>query len=335
MPLIISSLERAGIRRDNIKVIIALGGHRPMTRQDMVKKLGEDTVRTIQIINHSPFRNDLVFVGFSSSGYPIKVHPDFAAADLKLSVGCIVPHSGAGFSGGAKCVIPGIASIDTLVSNHSANYNEVNGKKYSLNNIGNPDCNLRLDMEEIAHQAGLEFIVNVVVNSKLMISGLFAGDPVNAHRTACLFARKVYSTKIIHDADILILNAFPKDTEYTQIMNAFTVLGANPGKQIPNKSSIIVLATAAAEGAGYHAVNGPGMPLFITHDNCIPPLELAGIKTIIYSTGVSPLDIKQFCAQNPPVLYNNWDVLLKFLINEKGNHAKVAIYPLASIQFGE
>jgi nickel-dependent lactate racemase len=328
--LVIEKLKKAGIHQEDITFFISLGAHRPMTKQDMIKKLGKNIVATFQVLNHNPFDN-LIYLGKSKMGHPISINRHFMENDLKISIGCILPHSLAGFGGGAKNIIPGVGGIDTLSANHSSAFYEKDKQKVPHYWIGEPENPLREDMEDIARKVGTVFIINAVLNSKMEIAGIFAGDLVKAHRAGAQFARKVYSTKVILEADIIILNAYPKDTEFGQIINVFNVLGNQPKKFISNKDNIIILATAASEGAGFHSLLGPGTKMFVPYDTMIPPKTISDITTWIYSPNLSIAEIKAYFVELPS-FYNNWEIVLKDLISRFGEKAKVAIYPYSCIQ---
>jgi len=117
LPLIMDELKRAGIKEKDVRIIVSLGAHRPMLREDLIKKVGENTWNLVAIFNHHPFEN-LVNLGTSSRGTPIHINKEFMDADIKIGIGCIVPHTYAGFGGGGKIVLPGISGIDTLEANH-------------------------------------------------------------------------------------------------------------------------------------------------------------------------------------------------------------------------
>ena len=122
-----------------------------------------------------------------------------------------MPHPYMGFSGGAKLVVPGLAGIETLRSNHLPAVTGISG------GLGDPEVDARKDIEEIGLRVGLNFTCNVVVNSRRDIAGLFCGHPVISHRAAARFCQNVYATSV-HNCpyDVLLLNAYPKDTELLQ-----------------------------------------------------------------------------------------------------------------------
>ncbi len=325
LKLIIKRLNSSGIETKDIFIIFCLGAHRPLTKQDMIKKIGGNLISKVQVFNHNPYE-DLVSMGKSKINHPISINRRFTEADLKISVGCIIPHHRAGFAGGAKNIIPGIGGMDTLYANHSY------GPAFL--GSGNPDNPLRLDMEDISRRVGLDFIVNVVFNTQLEVAGLFAGDLLKAHRAGCIFASNTYQTEIVEDADVVILNTYPKDTDFVQIITAFNVVGKHPEKFFRGDNSTIIVTSACTEGAGHHGLIGPGMRLFGPYDSKVPPRSMNDKETWIYSPSLSVSEIRQFFVSTPPPLYNNWYLLLDDLCSRHGEKAKVAVYPLACIQMG-
>ena len=166
------------------------------------------------------------------------------------------------------------------------------------------------------------------------VADAYAGHFIQAHRAACASAMNSLKTSLVENADITISSAFPKDTEYSQIGTSFAVLGHHKERCV-KKDGTIVCMTAASEGPGFHSLFGPGMSLFSPHDDNIPPLELHGTQTLIYSDGVTQIDIKQFYRGQPPVINSSWDEVLKQLMEKfEGKKPVVAIYPMGAIQIG-
>jgi len=127
------------------------------------------------------------------------------SCDLKISLGAMMPHFGYGFGGGSKMLLPGVAGIDSITHNHKIM--EGTGPGQVVENIR------RLDSEEAARMAGLDFVINGFMNSDSDVSGLVCGDLVEAHREGVEYARKHYATEIIEDADIVIGNGYPMANE--------------------------------------------------------------------------------------------------------------------------
>ncbi len=138
--IVIDELLEAGVAKENIWFIAALGGHGPMVREDFIRKLGEDIVDTFEIYNHNVFYNH-VYLGTTSNGIPVEINQDVMTAEYKIAIGTMMPHSFYGFSGGAKSILPGIAFMNTIIENHSFT-------SPSEFNMGNPDTRIRKDAEE-------------------------------------------------------------------------------------------------------------------------------------------------------------------------------------------
>lgn len=332
LPIVIRKLVNAGMEYSQIKVLVALGGHRPMTRQEMQIKVGKWVMDHVAVLNHSPFSADLVEI--PDDDQIIKINKNFMDADLRIAVGCIVPHTLAGFSGGAKAVIPGIGGIETLRSNHTLVFADKGSSMSFKTSTCNPDNPMRKNMEHIVGKVGLHFIVNVVLNHRMEVADAYAGHFIEAHRAACASAMKGLQTPLVENADITISSAFPKDTEYSQIGTCFAVLGHYKERCV-KKDGTIVCMTAASEGSGFHSLFGPGMVLFSPHDDNIPPLELHGTETLIYSDGVTQIDIRQFYREEAPYVHKDWEEILEKLIQKyEGEKPVVAIYPMGAIQIG-
>ena len=129
IPLVLKELYQAGITDRQISFVAATGAHRPMIREDFVKKLGKEIVEKFPVYTHNPFgtMGSLKKLGRTSRGTPVEVNREVAEADLKIGIGCIIPHSLAGFTGGGKIILPGCSSIESIMYNHE----EVAGGKPS------------------------------------------------------------------------------------------------------------------------------------------------------------------------------------------------------------
>ncbi len=220
VPYILAELKEGGVKDEGIRFVSALGGHGAMKLMDFEKKLGRETLRKYPAYNHNPFEN-CTFVGRTTRGTPISINSEVMSCDLKIAVGAIVPHPTAGFGGGGKLILPGVAHADTIWANH----HDVGGRGQPTkdNPLGNLDPSigfgkveanvLRLDMEEAARLAGLDVIVNAVVNLYRETVGLFVGDVVAAHREGVKLARRIYATDSPPKGDIVVVNAYAKANE--------------------------------------------------------------------------------------------------------------------------
>ncbi len=213
VPFVLAEIHEGGIRDDQIRFLCAPGSHRPLSMPDFVAKLGADVVARYPVYNHNNYEN-LVYVGTTSRGTPVHVNREYASCDLRLAIGSIIPHQSAGFGAGGKIILPGIAGIETIESHHKTMRKE----PYAANvGVGKMNGNaFRLDLEEAARLAGLQFKVDCVLNNRREVVGLFAGDFVAEHRAGVRLAREVYHTNFIGDADVLVSNAYPDEHQFNR-----------------------------------------------------------------------------------------------------------------------
>jgi len=329
VPLIIAELETAGILKENIRILMSIGAHRPMHRSDLIKKLGKGVYYEMVIHQHHPFEN-ILDLGVSSRGTPIHINKLFMEADIKVGVGCIMPHPYAGFSGGGKIVLPGLSGIDSLERNHLP---AVTGLESGLGMIdGNEN---REDIEEIARTVGLDMIANVVVASRRRTAACFVGDPVDAHRRGVNFATSVYCTKIPKEKfDVAILNAYPKDTDLIQASNAFNIFLSGK-REIVKRSGLMILIAASPEGAGFHSLQGVGMRLFEKIDTTPFMRELFEERKLwIFSPCLSKGDVAQYFYDQNVILFRSWESLLHKLKSEF-RECRVVVFPHSSVQLAD
>lgn len=208
---LIDLLKEYGVKSSQIEVIFALGSHRPMTEAEMIKKIGQKCYDKVVTINHE-YDNDekLVILGKTSQGTQVIINKAFYEADVKICIGNIIPQFIAGWSGGAKIIQPGISGKDTTARVH------LNGSLDWPQRLGNPENNIRLDMEEIARIAGVDFIINTILNLQNDIVHVVAGDVVKAHRVGVTYAREIYESRIAKQADIVIAGTYPANKDMWQ-----------------------------------------------------------------------------------------------------------------------
>jgi len=117
LPFVLKELQTTHNEAKKVRIIMSLGAHRPMLRDELILKLGKEIWESCEILNHHPFEN-LAYLGKSSMGTPIYINKFYLEAEVKIALGCVLPHVYAGFGGGAKLIVPGIAGIETLQANH-------------------------------------------------------------------------------------------------------------------------------------------------------------------------------------------------------------------------
>ena len=319
---LIRRLEKAGVDLDDVRVVMAVGMHIPMLKEGIVKKLGQAAVDRLDVHNNYPHDN-VVDLGVSDRGTPVRICRHFAESDLRIGIGTIIPHGAPGFSGGAKVVVPGVASLETVAALH------LPGRlKTAVLDVDHNE--FRAEIEHIVRdRVGLDCIVNAVTNPRREITGLFVGDMIGAHRAGVQLARKVYATEMPSEpVDIAICNAYPKDTECLQKFAALNVLSSCP-RPVVKEGGTIVMISASPEGRGYHALFGSGMrydPVQRQQDGEERYQIMPGKSLILYSPWVSKGDARGI------VLFRQWDSLVDHLRRQHGDRATVAVFPCGSIQ---
>ena len=202
---VIAELRAAGVPKENIWFIIALGTHGVMYRTEFVRKLGEEIVENYEVHNHNLFFNH-VFVGNTTNNVPVEINADVMSADYKIAIGTTMAHSYYGFSGGAKCILPGVSSLRTIMRNHSFTTT-------TEFNMGNPHTLMRSDAEQAARMMGLDFKIDAILNGHAQICNLFAGDFEAEIQHAAAYAAEHYAAKFVPDCDVVIANNYFKPAE--------------------------------------------------------------------------------------------------------------------------
>jgi len=209
IPVILEELYNAGLRPGQIKIIIACGTHRQMTEQEIEEKYSRELMNEIEIVNHNFLDlNNLVNKGVTRRGTRIFVNKEFLQADIRIGVGCVLPHHPTGWSGGAKILLPGVAGEETTCDMHLLGATE--------QQLGKVETPCRNEMEDFADKVGLHFIVNVVMDEEGNVLKSVAGHFVKAHREAVNWGFKVFGAEFHEQADLTLSSTFPMDYDLTQ-----------------------------------------------------------------------------------------------------------------------
>ncbi len=243
LPPILKTLQESGIKKGKITILIATGIHRPNLGDELIELLGEDIVNNYKIINHDAMNMDQVkFVG-KSGDVDVYINKYFVDAELKILTGLIEPHFMAGFSGGRKSVLPGISSFETVKYYHSPYVLE---SPYARNLVleNNP---FHEGATKIARLLNVDFILNVVIDEKRRIGGVFAGDLEEAYEKGIEFAKKYSTVELDDKVNVVITTSagYPLDKTYYQ-----TVKGLVGVIDILKPGGMIIIASECSEGLG-------------------------------------------------------------------------------------
>ena len=241
MPPILDALYTAGVRPEDITLVFALGSHRNHTPEEMKKLAGDRAWNEICCVDSNP--TDCVHMGTTSAGTPVDITRVVAQADYRICLGNIEFHYFAGYSGGAKAIMPGVSTRDAIQSNHSM---MVRPEACAGNLDTNP---VRIDIEEAGNICGIDFIVNVVLDEHKHILKVVAGDPVQAHREGCRFLDTIYLKELDEPADIVLVSqgGAPKDLNLYQTQKAL-----DNARHAVKEGGVIILIGSCKEGLGEH-----------------------------------------------------------------------------------
>ncbi|MET3506693.1 nickel-dependent lactate racemase [Halalkalibacter oceani] len=242
----LKEIEKAGITDDQVTLVVALGNHRPNTEEELKRMVGEKVYSRVKIINHDCYdEKNLVHLGFTKRGLPIIVNRYVAEASVRILTGIITPHQSAGYSGGRKSIMPGVAGIEALTKHHSfpiRSYHPILGQM-----IDNPFHDEAL---EAAKRVGVDFILNVVKNSKKEIVSVVAGDLEQAHAEGVSICDKSWKVKVDRYYDIVITSpgGYPKDFDLHQAQKALSA-----AEVVTKKGGVIILVAECRDGVGKYA----------------------------------------------------------------------------------
>jgi nickel-dependent lactate racemase len=210
LPILLDELNAAGVPDSEISGMIALGTHRWMSAAEIEERVGKRVLERISVTNMSHDPKDFKDLGVTPLGIPIHVNRRYLDTPITIAVGNIIPHMYAGWAGGAKMVQPGVTSAVTTGRTHLI----AGPRVYEI--LGNVDNEVRKEMEAIAVQSGLKFIVNVVLDASGSVAGIVAGDVIKAHRAGIEIAKPIYTLELSERPDIVIASSHPADRDLWQ-----------------------------------------------------------------------------------------------------------------------
>lgn len=334
LPILLEEIRRGNPQAD-ITILIATGFHRPTTREEMIDKFGEEIVNNEKIVNHDcRDEKQIAKVGILPSGGELWLNKLAMEADLLISEGFIEPHFFAGFSGGRKSILPGIAGKNTVLANHCSKFIDSENSRTGILKE-NP---IHKDMLFAAKAAKLSFILNVVIDSEKKIIHAVAGDSKTAHQEGCKFAENLASVKI-KPADIVITSngGYPLDQNIYQSVKGMTAAEASS-----KKDSIIIMASACNDGHGgegfYQTFKEASRPQEVMDEILKTPMEetipdqwesqiLARIlidhEVILVTDQCDPQIIKDMHMTHAKTLKEALEIAQK----KKGKDAKITVIP--------
>jgi nickel-dependent lactate racemase len=248
LPAVLEELTH--VPRSRITLFDALGTHRPNTEHELQGMLGRELADRHRIVQNNAFdRSTQVRLGISRQGHEVWLNREFVECDVKILTGFIEPHFFAGFSGGGKAVMPGMAGLQTVLGNHDARMVSDPQATWGLT-WGNP---IWEEVREVAHMVGRSFLVNVALNRDKEITAVFAGDLDAAHEAGCAFVRGTAMVAVPHPFDVVLASnsGYPLDLNLYQ-----AVKGMSAAAQVVREGGAIIIAADCWDGIPDHGLYG-------------------------------------------------------------------------------
>lgn len=328
LPQVMGELEAAGVGNSNITIVAALGLHPPMEPAEIKAAVGPTIYRRVKVLNHDP--SDTVRLGETTAGTPVEIFRPVVEADLCVCLGNLEFHYFAGYSGGAKAILPGCASPATVRANHAM---MVHPEAATGRIEGNP---VRMDLEKGARLVGIDFILNVLVDGEHRIVGAVAGDVIRAHREGCDQVARRGKIEIPRQADIVVASAggYPKDLNLYQAQKAL-----DNASHAVREGGIIILAAECGTGLGnrtfeawmMEAASPAAILKRIQREFALGGHKAAAIAGVlqraqIHMVSALPDEAVRDCGMLP---FNNLNAALSAAFDQLGDTAHVAILPQA------
>lgn len=339
LPPILAELHAAGLPDSAIMIVIAGGTHAPASADEIARKIGPELALRYQVIAHDA-GGPLHDLGLLDGDLPLAINAAVAECDLKIGVGCIYPHPAAGFSGGAKILMPGVCGAETTRMMHDY-LRGATGRGGSL------DTELRRVIEQAAARAGFDYIVNVVLTAERGVGGLFAGDRTLAHEAGVAFFKQRCMVPAPGEAEIVIADMYPFDTSLQFAYDR----GLWPLLDLGGAVSRVAIA-ACPQGVGGHTLYPVDKPLLARVVRRLRHLRPADLRSpleklrtivqllrhrrselLVLAPGVTADGLAQVLPR--ATHFAAWAPLRAALERRHGAQARVAIYRCAPLHLPE
>ena len=323
-PTILEILHLAGMKKDQIRFIWALGTHAAYDMIHARKKLGDEIVENYAVYNHDPFQNT-VRVGRTPTGVELWFNREFMACDLKVGLGCITPHVHVGYGGGAKIALPGVAGIETINQFHNQLYRD-----RARTGLGNFEKNiLREECDAAGDIVGLNFKVDCLLNRRGQITSLYAGPFRATHAAGGEEGREHYGIPYTAGYDLVVANSYAKANE-SAIAALLGLMLIRP------KEGILVLISDAPEGQVPHYVmRAWGSDYGGRHYQPKPKGYISRLmkKLIVLAPNPDRTSLDLICHPDDAILVKTWPEVLAILEKDFPHQARVAVVPDGTMQY--
>lgn len=325
LPFVLDELSSTGIPADDIVIIFALGNHRSHTEEEKIMLVGEEIFKKYECIDSN---GPMIRLGTTINGTPVDIFERVVNADKRICLGNIEYHYFAGYSGGAKAIMPGVSTREAIQANHR-HMTDPNAIAGRIEN--NP---VRTDIESVLNFISVDFIVNVILDEHKKIVHCVAGDVIAAHRQGCQYLDQMYSVEIPKKADIVIVSpgGYPKDINLYQAQKALD----NAKNAVRNGGTILWIASAK-EGLGEKTFE----EWMLCHNNPSEMIDhiqrefvLGGHKAAAIAMVMQKATVILYSELNPDLVRKiklestqNPQETLNLLINQYGQNASIIAMP--------
>ena len=326
VPWVLAELRAAGIKDEDILFLGSFATHRPMTHTEVALKLGKDVANRYAWLNHTCFYG-CKEIGTTSFRNKILINQTFLDADLKITLSGIKVHYDAGYGGGAKAVLPGLAHIDSVEFNH----NQILRQTRTAGPVRIFKNEMRQDLIEAARLAKVDFSVQLMYDQKLRPIHVFSGDIVDAHHAAVRVAAKTFCTPTFKDADIVVANAYPQNAQafHAQRWIGLSVKEGGTGVLIIQHP----LTLDPVHFLNNRAASRSGMSYYqATARRVAAPLP-RNTSLVVYSQYLSRRLMNNYPSATR--FAAAWEEVIRILQERHKGDARVAVYPYAGMQHQE
>jgi nickel-dependent lactate racemase len=324
-PHILEILHRAGMKKDQIRFLWALGSHGTYDMIAARKKLGMEIVENYAVYNHDAFQNT-VRVGRTPKGVELWFNKGFIACDLKIGIGCITAHVHAGFGGGAKLILPGVAGIESINQFHNQYYRDP-----SRTGLGNFDQNImREECDAAGDLAGLHFKVDCLVNRRGEIASMYAGYFRATHAAGAKEGEEHYGIETSGGYDIAVSNAYGKANESSISRRlAIAILKSGGG------GTGVIISDAPEGQVPHYVFRSWGTDYGGRHFNALPKGFIHAFmkKLIVLNPHPTPTCIDWIGHPDEVTVVKTWPEVLELLQKDYPGAARVGVIQDGTVQY--
>jgi len=323
-PPVLDILHRAGMKKDQIRFIWALGTHAAYDMINARKKLGEEIVESYAVYNHDPFQNT-VRVGRTPTGVELWFNREFMSCDLKIGIGCITPHVHVGYGGGAKIALPGVAGIETINQFHNQLFRDRSrtGLGNFKNNIMREECDAAGDL------VGLNFKVDCLLNRRGQITSLYAGPFRATHQAGADEGKEHYGIPYAAGYDIVVANSYAKANE--------SAIAALLGLMLirPKEGTLVLISDAPEGQVPHYVMRAWGSGYGGRHYQAKPQGFVSRLmkKLVVMAPYPDRTGLDLICHPDDAVIVKTWPEVLALLEKDFPAQARVAVVPDGTMQY--